>query len=113
MGMGQRGPDGDRGTQQRQATQESVPPWQQPSPQQSRPQEQPNNTGTGASAPERLADADAAGPLLHQGGAGGEPRRAPRDETEPPHETEPPGDGDEEEDAARRTLRSLFGRDEE
>ena len=76
-------------------------------------QEQSNNTGTGASAPERLADADAAGPLLDQGAAGGSEDLRRIDETEPPHETEPPGDGDEEENAARRTLRSLFGRDEE
>jgi hypothetical protein len=41
------------------------------------------------------------------------PSGRPSDETEPPHETEPPDDGDEEETAARRTLRSLFGRDEE
>ena len=111
---GQAGPP----KEQRRSTEDSTPPWRQSAPQQDRPAgspaqppDQPQEsrpTATGPLAPERLSGTDAAGPLLD--------RPAPEEVSEQPRSTtEPPGDpdGDEEANAARRTLRSLFGRDEE
>ncbi|MGH2776594.1 MAG: DivIVA domain-containing protein [Actinomycetota bacterium] len=80
----------------------ATPPQQHsPPPQEGQGQRQEwAGSGTGAASPERLTGADAAGPLLGQ----------PQDS----HGTESPAhEGEDEESAARRTLRSLFGRDEE
>ncbi|HZK51089.1 MAG TPA: DivIVA domain-containing protein [Actinomycetota bacterium] len=113
----QHGGSGQPPPQRQQPAPGATPPQQQSPPQQGQgqrgagsagpqhggagsagPQAQ-QGAGTGPVSPERLTGADAAGPLLGQ---------------EQERETEPPAhEGEDEESAARRTLQSLFGRDEE